>query len=173
MAHYLWENEVRKPMELMETRETPSMSHKLLVEYQYITALIKPNTTNISYRFRGFWVSEFQETWKLVKTSKNSESILTFCWWLLTRRTPFEFPFSDTKLCNISAGKMVLFNTNPFISGDVEEDRWCGWRGGICWHVSRGRGQKDSEINTTYVHLNLKSCKCIFIGRITGLQWHK
>jgi len=145
MAHYLWENEVRKPMELMETRETPSMSHKLLVEYQYITALIKPNTTNISYRFRGFWVSEFQETWKLVKTSKNSESILTFCWWLLTRRTPFEFPFSDTKLCNISAGKMVLFNTNPFISGDVEEDRWCGWRGGICWHVSRGRGQKDSE----------------------------
>jgi len=43
----------------------------------------------------------------------------------VTRRTPFEFPFSDTKLCNISAGKMVLFNTNPFISGDVEEDRWC------------------------------------------------
>jgi hypothetical protein len=38
--------------------------------------LIKPK---LSYRFRGFWVSEFQETWKLVKTSKNPESILTFC----------------------------------------------------------------------------------------------
>ena len=23
---------------------------------------------NISYRFRGFWVFEFQETWKLVET---------------------------------------------------------------------------------------------------------
>jgi len=38
--------------------------------------LIKPK---LSYRFRGFWVSKFQETWKLVKTSKNPESILTFC----------------------------------------------------------------------------------------------
>jgi len=57
------------------------MSHKLLVEYQYIIiyarkALIKLQTTNSSYYwFHGFWVSEFQEIWKLVKTSKNSESI--------------------------------------------------------------------------------------------------
>ena len=44
------------------------------------TLTLKHPTTNSSYRFRGFWVSEFQETWKLVKTSKNSDSILTFCW---------------------------------------------------------------------------------------------
>jgi len=42
-------------------------------------ALIKPK---LKYRFHGFWVSKFQETWKLVKTSKNPESILTFCWWV-------------------------------------------------------------------------------------------
>jgi hypothetical protein len=37
--------------------------------------LHQPETTNTSYKFRGFWVSEFQETRKLVKISKNS-----FCW---------------------------------------------------------------------------------------------
>ena len=43
-----------------------SICHISEVEYQYIKALIKPMTTNSSFGFRGFWVSE---TWKLVKTT--------------------------------------------------------------------------------------------------------
>jgi len=66
----------------METQETLSVSHELLLEYQYMREKHRLNQRLLTiaiYRFCGFWVSEFQETWKLVKTSKNSESILTFC----------------------------------------------------------------------------------------------
>ena len=86
-------------------------------------ALIEPK---LSYRFRGFWVSEFQETWKLVKTSKNPESILTFCWCSNSRqahRRPFEETLGIitkvsrwiiSQISNSEVGTTSLYDENGF-----------------------------------------------------------